>query len=157
VLTRAACSLLLGVLACSTQVPEPTAETTERVSALAAPRPLASPGEEVSARVPLGWRFDLHAAPTRAPHYLVDSDSALASQAGVDVLAAGGNAIDAAVTVAFVLAAVYPEAGNLGGGGFAVLRSRDGIRAEQIHFLSRRQAVLLSSVCALALTCSSVG
>ena len=64
--------------------------------------------------------------PRRRGHGMVVTTDELASQVGVDVLRAGGNAMDAAVAVMFALAVVNPEAGNLGGDGFLVLRTADG-------------------------------
>ncbi len=57
---------------------------------------------------------------------MVASTDAYASRVGVDVLAAGGNAVDAAVAVSFALAVVNPEAGNVGGSGFLVVRTPGG-------------------------------
>ena len=57
---------------------------------------------------------------------MVVSQEAIASKIGVDVLRAGGNAIDAAVATAFALAVVHPTAGNIGGGGFIVFRPAAG-------------------------------
>ena len=59
--------------------------------------------------------------PVHAMHGMVSSESALASDVGVEVLRKGGNAVDAAVAVGFALAVTMPNSGNIGGGGFMVL------------------------------------
>jgi gamma-glutamyltranspeptidase/glutathione hydrolase len=73
--------------------------------------------------------------PTRARHAMVVSIHHDATDAGVAILKEGGNAVDAAVAVGFALAVVYPEAGNLGGGGFMLIRKKNG----ETHFLDYRE------------------
>ena len=64
--------------------------------------------------------------PLRVKNGIVTSASRLASQAGVDTMQAGGNAVDAAIATAFALAVTWPTAGNIGGGGFMVYHGEDG-------------------------------
>ncbi|WP_442798337.1 gamma-glutamyltransferase [Pantoea vagans] len=71
--------------------------------------------------------------PVKAQHGMVASVDALATQVGVEILRQGGNAVDAAVAVGFALAVTHPQAGNLGGGGFMLLRTASG-RATAIDF-----------------------
>ena len=66
---------------------------------------------------------------------MVASVHGLASRAGVQMMKAGGNAVDAAVAVGFALAVVHPQAGNLGGGGFMLVRFADG----KTHFVDYRE------------------
>ena len=73
--------------------------------------------------------------PVHAQHGIVVSVHELASRAGVEMMQAGGNAVDAAVATGFALAVVHPPAGNLGGGGFMLVRMADG----KVHFLDYRE------------------
>ena len=80
-------------------------------------------------------RAQADSKPVHAPHAMVVSIDELASKAGADIMQEGGNAIDAAVATGFALAVVYPQAGNLGGGGFMLIRMADG----RTHFIDFRE------------------
>jgi len=73
--------------------------------------------------------------PVHAQHAMVVSVHELASHVGVEIMQAGGNAVDAAVATGFALAVVHPPAGNIGGGGFMLIRMADG----KTHFLDYRE------------------
>jgi len=89
-------------------------------------------------------QLDTHAAsqaPVAAEHGMVVTAQHLATNAGIDVLKAGGNAVDAAVAVGYTLAVVYPAAGNLGGGGFMTIQLANGRKA----FLDFREKAPLAA------------
>src|ERR1700747_626424 len=73
--------------------------------------------------------------PVHAQHAIVVSVHELASHAGVEVMEGGGNAAEAAVATGFALSVVHPPAGNIGGGGFMLIRMADG----KTHFLDYRE------------------
>ncbi len=87
------------------------------------------------ALMPTSPAFAERLVPVVAPRAMVVSVRGLASRAGVQMMKAGGNAVDAAVAVGFTLAVVYPQAGNLGGGGFMLVRFADG----KTHFVDYRE------------------
>ena len=86
--------------------------------------------------VVLAVPLDAARQPLRARHGMVVAMESIAADAGVSVLQKGGNAVDAAVAVGFALAVTHPFAGNLGGGGYMLIRMADG-RTTFIDFRER--------------------
>ncbi|MEN8144036.1 MAG: gamma-glutamyltransferase [Gemmatimonadota bacterium] len=117
-------ALLTGGCATATETAPP---------APAAPAPVAvaagwTESGQTGLTIPSTWRYQAGRAPVLGRRGMVVSTDSLASAAGLSVLKAGGNAVDAAIAVQFALAVVQPSAGNIGGGGFIVARLADDTR-----------------------------
>jgi len=122
-LRRASLVLALAAVACSRKPPPPPPPATGDTGVVARGTPDAAP--PIQYREPTDNFVDPALTGT-GKTFMVVSEAPLASRAGTDVLVAGGNAVDAAIATAFALAVVHPQAGNLGGGGFAVVRPAPG-------------------------------
>src|SRR3954468_254209 len=93
---------------------------------LACGHPSATPEASPVSGVAQDWPYLGKSRVTASRQAMVVSGSPIASEVGRNILQQGGNAVDAAVAVGFALAVVHPEAGNIGGGGFMIIRTRDG-------------------------------
>jgi len=121
-MTAALRALLVGLVvavplaSCGGTSTAPVAPATQVASASAS-APAAPPPV-----FPPDWPFKQGSPTPRSAKGMVSTDCAIASKVGADVLASGGNAVDAAVATAFAMAVAFPSAGNIGGGGFLVAR-----------------------------------
>ena len=118
-------------------LPEPPVHRTTRLSAataLLALTPVLLPAQTAN-QVAVPAYDSPNDQPVRARHAMVVTIHHDATDAGLAILRQGGNAVDAAVAVAFALAVVYPSAGNLGGGGFLLYHPHRG----RAHFIDYRE------------------
>ncbi len=113
---RATTPLAPGGAVAAPAAPTAAAPTGARADAIVTGRPI----------IPETWSLAGKGVAVSRPRAMVVSGHPLASRVGLEVLKAGGNAVDAAVAVGFALGVVLPEAGNIGGGGFIVFRDTTG-------------------------------
>lgn len=120
-LRASALTAVLAIAAAGFGLPPASAQTGGAAPAVVAttPAPGTSPVSSAVARYDNSYEIF---TPVIATGGIVASEQALASQAGAQILREGGNAVDAAVATGFALAVVLPNAGNLGGGGFMLIR-----------------------------------
>ena len=116
--------IALLVVACA---PADTSQASSTETDQARPR---EAGQSLAPVVfPDTWRYSADATPVKAENAVVVTTDRYASEIGSEIMERGGNAVDAAVAVSLALAVVNPEAGNIGGGGFMVVRMADGTTA----------------------------
>jgi gamma-glutamyltranspeptidase/glutathione hydrolase len=109
------------------------------LAALSLPVTLARAQESAAAPMPI-IDYRERFLPAVARQGMVSSPERLAAEAGIEMLRAGGNAVDAAVATGLALAVTYPRAGNLAGGGFMLLHLADGAREVFIDYRERAPA-----------------